>query len=76
MKYAASAGNSLSSEAFEQRLIAHIIGELKTKKVKIDFASKEVKRELQKQSKIVMKQFIDDATKFYDRLFNIWIAEN
>ena len=70
LKYA-SAGNSILAKAFEQCLIAHMIGELKTKKVKIDLTSKEVKRKLLKQSKIAMKQFIDDATKSYDRLFNI-----
>ena len=72
VKYA-SGSNSLSAEAFEQRLIAHLIEKLRSEPqpVKIDFASKEVKLELQKQSKSVIKQFLDDVTKSYDRLFTV-----
>ena len=64
VKYA-TGGNSLSAEAFEQRLIAHMISKLGNNR--IDFNSKEVKLELQKQCKILMKQFVDNVSREYKR---------
>ena len=66
MKYS-TVGNSLSAEAFEQCLIKYMIEELTKQNAEIDFNSKEVKLELQKQSKCIMKQFVDDVSREYKR---------
>ena len=67
-----TAGNYLSAEAFEQCFINHMIEELKKKPnaEKIDFNSKELKRELEKHCKCVMKQFVDDVSGEYKRFLS------